>query len=112
MDFFLIQLGQQLTGFHFIAGLDKELLYDTAGLGLYLDLGDGLDLAGGDHTLGQVALLHLRQLRGIDLCAAASGRNQSERDTQNHHNNDDSINNPFATLLLTIAVTVHIRLLP
>ncbi len=41
------------------------------GLGLDFDLGDGLDLAGGDYALGEVTLFDLGQLGGINLGAAA-----------------------------------------
>ena len=74
-----------------VAVVDVELLHDAAGLGLDLDLGDGLDLAGGDHALRQVAFFDLGQLRGVDLGAAAGEGEHDHRSQQDDSNTNAAI---------------------
>ena len=90
-----VEFGEHLPLLHFVAVIDVELFHDAAGLGLDLDLGDGLDLAGRHHAFRQVALLDLGQLRGVDLGAAARGCDQRAGNHQNQNGRyrapDDSL---------------------
>jgi len=54
---------------------------DAGGLGFDLDLGDGLDLTGGDDRTGNVAALSLGKLGGLEFGAvAARGYRDAEDD--------------------------------
>ncbi len=70
LNFILVELGQNLSLFYAVAIVDVQLLHNSAGLRLDLDLRDWLDLAGRHHALRQVSAFHLRQLRRINLGAA------------------------------------------
>jgi hypothetical protein len=52
---------------------------DAGGFGFDLDLGDGLDLAGGDNGAGDVAGLNFAELGRLELCGVAAG---GDRDTK------------------------------
>src|SRR5208282_227606 len=97
-----------------IAIFGVELFHDAAGLGLYLDLGDRLDLAGRHHALRQISPIDLGQLRGVDL-GSASGRNHHAGNNQSHDSDcyrtpdDDSLAPLFPAIV--IAVAFHDRLL-
>ena len=88
LDLFFVELGQHLTSLHAIARVDKQLFHDSTGLRFDLDLGDGLDLPGRHHALGQIAAFHLRQLGRINLGAAARCRDQASHRDQNNGNAD------------------------
>ena len=69
-----------LTLLHLVADVHVELLDDAAGLGLHLDFGDGLDLAGGDDGAGYVAALGFAELGRVELGGVAAG---FDRDAEN-----------------------------
>ena len=62
----LVELGQDLAGLDAVIHVHRQPLDDAVGLRLDLDLGDRLDLAGGDHRSGHRAELHRRQARRVD----------------------------------------------
>ncbi len=72
-DLFLIELGEDLALADGVVDVGIELGDDAAGLGLDLDFGDGLDLAGGDDGAGDVADLNGSELGGINGGSAAEG---------------------------------------
>jgi len=91
LDFFFVQLGQQLALLDFIAIVHQQFLDDSAGLRLHLNLGDRSNFAGSDHALGQIALFHLLQLRRVNLGAAAGGRDQSSGDQEDKQESDAAV---------------------
>src|SRR5208337_3378204 len=118
LNLFFVELGKHLALLNFIAVIDVELLHDAAGLGLDLDLRDGLDFAGRHHAFCEVSSFDLGELRGVDLGAAA-GVDQHPRDDQNQNGYcdravDDSLTPLLPAIAVTIAVAVacHDRLLP
>ena len=107
LDLDLVELGQQLSLLDAVAVVHQQLLHNAAGLRLDFDLGDGRDLAGRHHALGQVALFHFGEFRRINLGAATRRRENSARDQQHDDRDHAAPDNQFATLLLIISVTVH-----
>ena len=80
-DLDLIELGENLTLLDVGVDVGVEAGDDAGGLALDLNLGDGLNLAGGDHGAGDVGLLRLGELGGLNFgAAAACGYRNSEDD--------------------------------
>ncbi len=80
-DLDLVELGEDLALFDVGVDVGVEAGDDAGGLGFDLDLGDGLDLAGGDYGTGDVAALGLGKLGGLKFCVvAASGYRDAEDD--------------------------------
>ena len=66
-DLLLVELGEDLALFDLGVDVGVEAGDDAGGLGFDLDLGDGLDLAGCDYGVGDIAEFGLAQLRGLNL---------------------------------------------
>ena len=83
-DFLLIELRQLLALVDLVVDVDVELFDDAGGLGFDLDLGDGLDFAGGHDRAGDVAALDLGDAVGVDLGAfdQAGGHNAQHQHNQ------------------------------
>ena len=78
-DLLLIELGEDLALFDVGVDVGVEAGDDAGGLGFDLDLGDGLDLAGGDDGAGDVAEFGLAELRGFEFgCVSAGGYSDAE----------------------------------
>jgi hypothetical protein len=71
-NLYLIELGEDLALFHDGVDVGVEPGDYARGLGFDLDLGDGLDLAGGDDGAGDVAPFSLAELGGFKLRATTA----------------------------------------
>src|SRR5208282_246515 len=65
-DFLLVELGQLLALVDVVIDVDVQLFHNAGGLGLDLNLGNGLDLAGGHDRTGDVATLNFGDAIGVD----------------------------------------------
>ena len=72
-DLLLVELGEDLALVDAVVDVDVEAGDDTGGFGFDLDFGDGLDLAGGDDGAGDVAVLGLGELGGLEFGGVAAG---------------------------------------
>ena len=72
-DLDLVELGEDLALFDVGVDVGVEAGDDAGGLGFDFDLGDGLDLAGGDDGAGDVTAFGLGKLGGLDFCVVAAG---------------------------------------
>ncbi|MCU1319470.1 MAG: hypothetical protein JWP98_988, partial [Edaphobacter sp.] len=100
-DFLLVELGENLALLELGVDVGVEAGDDSGGLGLDLDLGDGLDLAGGDYRAGDVAALGLGQLGGFEFGAVAtSGHGNTEDD--DYDEDDKSGPNPEVPFLFAL----------
>src|SRR5580692_3922699 len=81
---------------------------DAGGLGFDLDLGNGLDLAGGDDGTGNVSELSRGDLGGVDLVVARESFGCNDAATDEHKGNDGQ-DNPEA--LAGFAGRIHSGLL-
>src|SRR6266851_6220381 len=79
-DLDLIELGEELALFDVGVDVGVEAGDDTGGLGFDLDLGDGLNLAGGDYGFGDVTAFGFGQLRAVEFGAAAAGGYRDSED--------------------------------
>ncbi len=79
----LVELRQLLALLHPVVDVHVELFHDARGLAFDLDLGDGLNLAGGHHRPRHVAARNLGQLVGID--GGALGQPHQRKAQQQHH---------------------------
>ena len=73
-DLLLVKLGEDLALFDLIVDVGVEASDDAGGFGFDLDLGDGLDLAGGDDGAGDIAEVGLAELGGLKFRGVAAGR--------------------------------------
>jgi hypothetical protein len=71
-DLLLVELGEDLTLVDVRVDVGVQAGDDAGGFGLDLDLGNGLDLAGGNNGAGNVSTLGLSELRGFELCGVAA----------------------------------------
>ena len=78
----LVELGEDLALFDLGVDVGVKAGDDAGGFGFDLDLGDGLDLAGGDDGAGDVAELCLAELGGLKFggVAASADCNAKSRD--------------------------------
>src|SRR5205085_9787654 len=106
LQFFPIELSQNLSLLHMISGIDHELLNNAAGFGFHLDFSDRLNLAGCYHTLGEVALLDAGDLGRIDLGLAAGRLGNGSADRKHHHNGRDDP--PYRPLLFPMIAVRHV----
>ena len=73
---------------HQIAGFNLDLFDNAVGLRLDFDLGDRLDLAGGDHALGDVTRLDgLRELGGVYLVRFGVRKAEDRSHEHDEHEN-------------------------
>jgi hypothetical protein len=73
-DLLLVELGEDLTLLDAIVDVYVEAGDDAGSLGFDLDLGDGLDFAGGDDGASDVGKLGLTKLGGLEFCGVAACR--------------------------------------
>ena len=66
----------------------------------------GVDFAGGDDALGEIALLHFGQLGGIDL-GAASGRCHCNDHQRQHGHGHDGNDDPALLLVFAVFAVRH-----
>ena len=78
-DLLLVELREDLALLDMIVDIYVQAGDDAGGFGFDLDLGDGLDLAGGDNGAGDVAGLNFAKLGRLELCGVAAG---GDRDTK------------------------------
>ena len=72
-DLHLVELGEDLALLDVRVDVGVETGDDAGGFGFDLNLGDGLDLAGGDDGAGDVAELGLAELGGLEFGGVAAG---------------------------------------
>ena len=106
LELLFVEFSENLTLLYTIPSVHQQFLHDPAGLGLHLNLGNRLHFARCHNALGQVAFLDARDLRRINLRAAAGGFRDHPADEE--HNKDGAPNPPKAPfLLLMIRIAVR-----
>ncbi len=97
----LVELGEDLALPDAVVDVDVEAGDDAGGFGFDLDLGDGLDLAGGDDGAGDVGELGLAELRGLELRGVAAGA-YGDAESDDDDGRDEAGPEPEFTFFLTL----------
>ncbi len=100
-DLLLVELGEDLALLDVIVDVDVEAGDDAGGLGFDLDLGDGLDFAGGDDGAGDVGELGLAELGGLEFGGVAAGRD-GDAEGDDYDEDDEAGPEPDFPFVLTL----------
>jgi hypothetical protein len=100
-DLLLVELAEDLALLDVVVDVDVEAGDDAGRFGFDLDLGDGLDLAGGDDGAGDVGELGFAQLRGLEFRGVAAGA-YGDAQSDDDDGRDEAGPEPEFTLVFTL----------